>query len=225
MFEKFKMKNSIVIFGLILFSSYLWGQNTKGTVKPASTPITIKWADYLAGDFSFTKKWSYPEGVYKNEYGQLSCDGLCPPEIDAMKDSTGRIYANSLQAFYAIIDTTHQAHSIECEARCYEYDGTDFIEVNRLSNNSFHCFTLTSISTHCSLNIDIVRDSCYATIDLNSIDTSGNEIFYCKNGNITIDKNLWKEGIMKAVFSFNFENKGNPKEPVYWKGKIYARLN
>ena len=92
-------------------------------------------------------------------------------------------------------------------------------------NDSFHCFTLTSISTYCSLNIDILRDSCYATIDLNSIDTSGSEIIYCTKGNITIDKNLWKEGIMKAVFSFNFENKGNPKEPIYWKGKIYARMN
>ena len=93
------MKNSIVIFVLVLFSSYLWGQNTKGTVKSTATPILIKWVENLAGDFSFIKKWSYPEGVYKNEYGQLSCDGLCPPEIDAMKDSTGRIYADSLRAF------------------------------------------------------------------------------------------------------------------------------
>jgi len=225
MFEKFRMKSSIAVFGLILFSSYLCGQNTKGTVKSASTPIIIKWVENLAGDFSFTKKWSYLEGVYKNEYGQLSCDGLCPPEIDAMIDSTGRIYADSLQAFYAIIDTTHQSYSIQCEARIYEYNGTNFIEVNRLNNDRFHCFTLTTISTHCSLSINIVRDSCFATIDLNSIDKSGSEIFYCTLGNISIDKNLWKAGIMKAVFSFNFENKGNPKEPIYWKGKIYARMN
>jgi len=219
------MKNSILIFGFILFNSYLWGQNTKETVKSASIPITIKWVDHLSGDFSFTKKWSYPEGVFRNEYGQLSCDGLCPPEIDAMKDSTGRIYADSLRAFYEIIDTTHQSHTIQCEARCYEYNGTDFIEVNRLSKERFHCFTLTTISTNCSLNIDILRDSCYATIDLNSIEKSGSEIFYCTNGNITMDKNLLKKGIMKAVFSFNFENKENPKEPIYWKGKVYARMN
>ena len=217
-------KNSILIFGLILFGFYFWGQHTKETVKADSTPIIIKWVENLPGDFSFTNNWSYPEGVYKNEYGQLSCDGLCPPEIDAMIDSTGRIYADSLHAFYAIIDTTHQSYSIQCEARIYEYNGTNFIEVNRLSNDSFHCFTLTTISTHCSLNIDILRDSCYAIIDLNSIDTSGSEIFYCKNGNITIDKNLWKAGIMKAVFSFNFENKENLKEPIYWKGKIYSRI-
>ena len=64
------MKNIVIIFGLIFFSSYLWGQNTKGTIKSASIPITIEWVDNLSGDFSFTNNWSYPEGVYKNEYGQ-----------------------------------------------------------------------------------------------------------------------------------------------------------
>ena len=49
------MKNSIVIFVLVLFSSYLWGQNTKGTVKSTATPILIKWVENLAGDFSFIK--------------------------------------------------------------------------------------------------------------------------------------------------------------------------
>ena len=32
------------------------------------------------GDFSFKNKWSYPEGVDKNKYGQLICDGLCSSE-------------------------------------------------------------------------------------------------------------------------------------------------
>lgn len=43
--------------------------------------------------------------------------------------------------------------------------------------------------------------------------------------NISIDKKLWKEGIMKAVFSFDFEHKENPKEPIYWKGRIYSKIN
>ena len=29
----------------------------------------------LTGDFSFKDNWSYPEGVYWNEFGQLSCEG------------------------------------------------------------------------------------------------------------------------------------------------------
>jgi hypothetical protein len=218
------MKNSVIIFGLILFSSYLWGQNTKGTVRSASIPVTIEWVDNLAGDFSFTNNWSYPEGVFKNEYGQLSCDGLCPPEIDAMKDSTGRIYEDSLQAFYKIIDTIHQTHSIQCEAWCYEWAGTDFIEVFRKNKDSINCFTMTGIATHCSLQLDIIKNTCYATIDLNSIVQGGDAKYYCTDGYITIDEKLWKEGIMKAEFSFNFEHIENPKKPIYWKGKIHTKI-
>lgn len=218
------MKNSIVFFSLIIFISHLWGQNSKESVKATSIPVLINWINQLPGDFSFTQNWSYPEGIYQNEYGQLSCDGFCPPEIEAMKDSTGRIYEDSLHAYYEIIDTTHQVHSIQCEAWCYEYNGTDFMEVNRTGNDSFHCFTLTGISTHCSLNLDIKHDSCLATIELNCTNQPDNVIFYCTKGNISIDKNRWKEGIMKAVFSFDFENKMRPKKPFYWKGKIYAKI-
>ncbi len=218
------MRNRIITYGLILFSSYLWAQNTIGNVKIASVPITIKWVDKLSGNFSFTNNWSYPEGVYKNEYGQLSCDGLCPPEIDAMKDSTGRIYEDSLQAFYKIIDTTHQKHSIQCKAWCYEWVGTDFIEVFRKNKDSVNCFTMTGIATHCSLLIDIIESTCHAAIDLNSIVQGADSKYYCTNGYITIDKRLWKEGIMKAKFSFNFGHNENLKKPIYWKGKIYAKI-
>jgi len=218
------MKNSVLIFGLIFISFYLWGQNSKGTVKSASLPITIKWVDNLQGDFSFANNWSYPEGVYKNEFGQISCDGLCPDEIEVMKDSTGRIYEDSLHVFYEFIDTTHQMHSIQCEAWCYEWAGTDFIEVFRKNEKSVNCFTMTGIDTHCSLNIEILGDTCYVLIDLKSIDQGGDAIFYCTSGYITIDKKYWHEGIMKAEFSFNFEHIENPKKPIYWKGKIYAKI-
>lgn len=218
------MKNSVLIFGLIFISFYLWGQNSKGTVKSASLPINIKWVDNLQGDFSFTNNWSYPEGVYKNEYGQLSCDGNCPPEIDAMKDSTGRIYEDSLRAFYKIIDTTRQTHSFQSEAWVYEWEGTDFIEVLRKSKDSIHCSTMTGNATHCSLILEIKKNYCYASIDLISIVPGGNSKYYCTDGNITVDKKLWKEGVMKAEFSFNFGHLENPKRPIFWKGKIYAKI-
>ena len=78
------MKTIIVFYCLLIFSSHLCGQNTKGPVRTSSIPVLINWVDQLSGDFSFTKIWSYPEGIYKNEYGQISCDGFCPPEIDTM---------------------------------------------------------------------------------------------------------------------------------------------
>ncbi|MCK9450492.1 MAG: hypothetical protein M0Q90_02285 [Bacteroidales bacterium] len=218
------MKNSIITFVLLLFSSYLCRHYTKEPIKSASIPITIKWVDQLSGDFSFANNWSYPEAVYKNEYGQLSCDGLCPPEIEAMKDSTGRIYADSLQAFYKIIDTTHQMHSIQCEAWCYEWAGTDFIEVFRQNKDSVSCFTIANIATHCSLHLDIIMNTCYAFIDLKSLDQSSDTKYYCTNGYIIIDKNSWEKGLMKAEFSFNFDNHENPEKPIYWKAKIFAKI-
>lgn len=218
------MKNRVITFCLILFGSFVISQNLIGKDKTTSTPIEVNWADNLSGDFSFANSWSYPEGIYKNEYGQISCDGFCPTEIEAMKDSKGRIYADSLQAFYEIIDTTHQMHSIQCEAWCYEWAGTDFIEVFRINEDSVKCFTMTGVESHCSLRIDVIGNTCYAAIDLKSIDPKGDAVYYCTKGNIAINKKLWEEGFMMAEFSFNFEHIENPKKPIYWKGKIYTKI-
>ena len=103
--------------------------------------IPVKWVENIPGDFSFADDWSYPDGIYKNYFGQISCDGFSPNEIEVMKDNTGRIYEDSLHAFYEIIDTTYQMHSIQCEAWCYEWAGTDVIEVFRKSKDSIYCFT------------------------------------------------------------------------------------
>ncbi len=119
----------------------------------------------------------------------------------------------------------HLFHTIDCEAWCYEYDGTRNIEVNRLSNNSFHCFTRQNASTHCSLELEILQDSCFATIVLNSVSPGGRITFYCTKGTLLIDRKLMKKGKLKVVFSFDFENKENPEQPIFWKGRIYARIN
>jgi hypothetical protein len=101
--------------------------------KVKSGEIDIRWAKNLTGDFSFMKNWDYPEGVYKNEFGQLSCDGVCPPEIDRMKDDNGKIYEDSLNAFYKLVDTTHQFHSINSDAWTYEWAGTNFATAKRIN--------------------------------------------------------------------------------------------
>jgi hypothetical protein len=210
---------------VIFFCSLLLGANLSiGQSKTAVMPVNIKWVTSVKGDFSFVKKWSYPEGVERNEYGQLSCDGFCPQEVYAMIDSTGKIIRDSLAAFYKIVDTSHQLHSIECKAWCYEWAGTDFIEAIHKTADTVYCYTLLNAATHCSLQINIVGNSCFASIDLNSIVNGGSAKYNCTNGYITIDKILWEKGIVKAVFSFNFEHKENPKKPIYWKGKIFTKM-
>ena len=219
------MKSPIIIRALLCINlcSFVFIQYSSSQI--TSKPVKIVWVTHLKGDFSFTKKWSYPEGVYKNEYGQLSCDGLCPPEIDNMKDDRGKIYEDSLRAFYKYVDTAHLQHTISSDAWCYEWAGTNFIDVYRMSNDMVFCKTLTNVATHCSLELTIKDDNCVVVIDLASIVAGGNAKFYCTNGNIIIDKDLWKQGILKATFNLNFGHQENPKKPIYWKGKIYSKIN
>lgn len=90
------------------------------------------WREHLSDDFSFIEQWDYTEGVYQNEFGQLTCDGLCPPETDGMKDEKGMILVDSLTAFYQLVDTMHQFHTIQSDAWCYEWAGTNFATALKL---------------------------------------------------------------------------------------------
>lgn len=211
------MKRLILTGCLFLIAAHLFGQS-----KPR--PIKIKWAQDIQGNFSFKNNWSYPEGIIRNQYGQLTCDGFCPPEAEAMMDSTGKILKDSIAAFYGLVDTVHQSHTIECKAWCYEWAGTDFINAVRKSADSVYCYTLLNATTHCSLQLDIAGDNCYAVIDLSSVADGNNIKYHCNNGYISIDKTLWDSGILKAAFDFSFEHKENPKQRMYWKGKIYSKI-
>jgi len=190
-----------------------------------STPIKIKWVSSIKEDFSFRHKWSYPEGIYKNAYGQLSCDGLCPDGIENMKDSKGKIIKDSIKAFYKIVDTSHLRHSILSTAWCYEWAGTDFIEATTKTGDTVFLSTVLNAATHCSLRLSITGDHCYPLIDLVSIIGRGGAVYYCTGGSITIDKVLWQKGIVKAIFSFNFKHEEDPAKPMFWRGRIYQYIN
>jgi hypothetical protein len=217
------LKTNIRYLLLLLITIPSLGFTTDSNA-PKSCPIRIQWVDTLQGDFSFTKNWNYPEGVYRNDFGQLDCDGMCPDEIEAMKDSNGKIYPASLKRFYKLLDTTHQFHSIACEAWCYEWAGTDFITSVKSDNNRIICTTQTTAATHCSLILEIINDTCIPRIELTSIAAPGLKIYAGKSGSITIDKTLWKKGIMKAEFNFDFNNTSEPGRKIFWKGKIHTLL-
>jgi len=184
--------------------------------------IQIQWAKNISGDFSFKDHWSYPEGIFINEFGQLYCDGLCPPEIVNMIDAEGRIIADSLEAFYNLIDTTHYYHSINSESNAYEWAGTDFISVKRMNKDTVICYTQNNAATHSSLNLIITENTVKPTIILNSVFLIETQIFTCIKGKMVIDKDLWKKGVLKAAFSFDFEDIERLDNPLYWKGEIYS---
>jgi hypothetical protein len=166
---------------------------------------------------------AYPESVYINEFGQVSCDGFCPPETDKMKDKNGRIYEDSLKSYYNLIDTTHLFHSIKSEAWAYEWGETDFITAERTNKDTVICFTQNNAATHSSLNLIITKSTVNPTIVLNSIFNNDIKTYNCKNGEMLIDKNLWKKGILKATFNFEFFNLES-SDKMYWKGSIYTDI-
>ncbi|MBC7554178.1 MAG: hypothetical protein H7257_09380 [Taibaiella sp.] len=232
-----------------------WSLALSGKVKARKlakmAPVCIKWVSELKGDFSFKNKWNYPEGIDRNDIGQLICDGICPEGVQEMQDSMGRIYPDSMAAFYALVDTTHLFRSIDCTAWCYEWGGTDYIQVmlkrgNALkqptqkdncivkrqgikisSNDTVFCSTTATASTHCNLEIVMHSDSCWASIQLKSINSNGNsageEQFFCSKGYINIDHFLFVKGILKAEFSFTFEH-NRKSEKMYWRGRIYQQM-
>lgn len=213
------MKNLFKLLLIIITVSGQWI-----TAQSNGCKITIRWTDHLNGDFSFKDNWSYPEGVYRNQYGQLSCDGLCPPEIYEMKDENGKIKKEYLTAFYLLVDTTHQYHSIQSEAYTYEWAGTDFIRAERINKDSVICETFNNAGTHSSLQLLITQNQVEAAIKLTSIILSGSGTFACKEGTMTIDRIYWQKGILKAAFDLTFDHQMNNKKFMWWKGLIYAKI-
>lgn len=216
-----KLINKTLIL-LMVISPFGFTCDTKNIEK--DTVIIIQWIENLSGDFNFRTKWSYPEGTYKNQFGQLSCDGFCPEGTESMKNSEGKIYNDSLTKFYQLVDTTHQFHSISCEAWCYEWAGTDYITTKQTNKNKIVCSTHLNSGTHSQLIFEINNDTCFPRIELNSISSPRLKTFYCQGGFIKIDGNLWEKGILKAVFDFNFNNTDEPDRKIYWRGKIYTMI-
>jgi len=217
------MKNFFVYIFLLAGLVSCGPNNDRGeSLQPGE--IKINWADNLQGDFSFSRNWDYPEGVYKNDFGQLSCDGFCPSGTDRMKDETGKIFEDSLEAFYKLVDTTHQFYSIKSDAWCYEWAGTNFATATK-SKDTVFCFTHNNAATHSRLNLIITGNRCTPLIKLSSIAGPGETRTYlCNGGQIEIDRNLYDKGILKAKFDFTFDHKENPAKPMFWKGEIYTEI-
>jgi len=192
--------------------------------KKDSEGIDIEWVDGLPGDYSFVNNWDYGENIYKNEFGELVCDGLCDPLIEDMLENNGKIIPDSVERYYQLVDTTHYYRTIESESDFYEWLGTDYVEVERYPDNTVRCHTMYSVSTHCSLQMTITGDKCIPQVKLISVALPGTELFNCKDGFIKIDRPLWEKGILKAEFYFTFDDSSNPVENLWWKGKIYSQI-
>lgn len=191
----------------------------------SKTSYEIYWVDNFKEDFSFRKNWSYNENVFKNEIGQLVCDGYCPENLNGMRDSKGHIYPDSISKYYELFDTTHFYHSLLCESTCSEFAGSDYIFVKKGSADTLFCRTAGTVSTHCSLSLTITKTHVFPMAELNSIMMDkGLQYYEPKRGVMEIDKIAWENGVLKALFEFEFHDPENPKTPIEWRGKIYSLI-
>lgn len=180
----------------------------------------VIWVDEIGDDFSFAEEWSYPEGVYVNDFGQLSCDGFCPEGIENMKDEHGRIYDDSLNAFYQLVDTTHLYHTFQSETSVPGFGESRFMTAKLQGDEMLSCQSENNVSTHTSLNLIIPRrGKCVPIVIQNKISSgSGFNIMEYVDGDIIIDQSQWNQGILKAKFDYTFKN--NRNETFFWRGKI-----
>lgn len=190
----------------------------------AKNPLKINWVQEMPGNFSFRHKWSYPENIFRNKYGQLICDGNCPSRADGMRNAKGKIFKDSLEVYYQLIDTSHQYHALESKCNCGEWPGEHFIQVQRTVGDTIECFTKGSVSTHCLFKMTIVGDDCYPQLKLNSIVPNSDVVYQFKDGYMLIDQNLWQKGILQANFRFIFTNPKRPEKDIYWSGKMYKEI-
>lgn len=211
------LKTSYTILSLILISFALKDKSNEQKNK-----LPIIWVDSFQDDFSFRNNWSYKEGIYTNNYGQLSCDWFCPEGVEQMKIN-GKIIDDSLTSFYELVDTTHYFHSLKSEAIQYEYAGCDYIHCYKKDDEIIGATDIT-ISTHSTLNLKIEKDSLEAWIIYNSITNMGERKFPLIKGNISIEKKSLKNGIIKAKFDFTFNNILDKEQELTWSGLIYSKI-
>jgi hypothetical protein len=192
---------------------------------PPNKAIPIQMVDEIDADFSFTENWDYEIGVYKNYYGQLSCDGFCPEETDAMKVD-GKIIEDSLTAFYELVDTSHLHHTMESEATMYEWIECNYIYIKRDSNDRIIAETGITPATHSTLHFEIDNGRAKVWAHYNSISTLKPRNFPLKSGFIKVEKQAYESDTFKAQFDLTFSNtlESDPDFELAWKGLIFASI-
>ncbi|PHR28237.1 MAG: hypothetical protein COA38_12370 [Fluviicola sp.] len=193
-----------------------------------TTQVSWNWVRQMDNDFSFVEKWEYDEGIYVNKWGQLSCDGLCPIEIDVLKDEQGRIIDDSLSKFYSIIDTTHRYFTHEGIVRAYEFDACNHVYAKK-HDYRIHLQTKVGIATHTSLHIEFFPDPgskipFRAYLIYNSIRDQAPKKYFATNGTIDISSEALYNGMIQMSFDLEFELDEDDLLPQTWKGKILLSL-
>lgn len=183
--------------------------------------IKIDWKMKVDGDFSFTEKWEYPEGIVRNQFGQLVGNDSLFVWSNVLRDEAGKLLASSFDQYYSRYDTTHQFHTMSSETNVYndEHFPPRSIGIKQLHDSTYLAIAEHPLSMQPQLTIAFDDKYCQAWLSI------GMEKYRALEGNIEMDRVVWYKGIGKGKFNFVFENPSEPDKPIYWKGKFCARVH
>lgn len=205
----------IISLGFLLKSSSKTVEN--------DTVIIIEWFNNLKGDFSFASKWSFAENIGLNKAQQIACLKNCSERVQKMMNEEGLILSDSTDAYYKIVDSTRKYHSLESRSTLSDWKPANFIRVRKYGNFIIEGSVLADSLSKCSVFFRI-KDNFLTAWAYHKLDDGKSKIFRLSGGKISLDYAAFSKGIFKATFSFSFENEVNSLKPLYWSGKIDAKI-
>ena len=184
--------------------------------------ILISQFDDLKGDFSFSNKWEYAEGIELNDYQQIICS-KCPSRAGKMLDRRRKIASDSMDIFYTLIDSTRHYYSLDSRCSLTDMRDVKFISVKKYGDFSLEGMAKSNDSSNCSLFFRIKDDYIISWIYVKSKNNES-EIYPMKDGKFFLDQGAFDKGILKANFSFVYYNKKNSLKALFWSGKMNAHI-
>lgn len=204
----------------VLFGCFL---NSSSNIPEDEIRIEISWFTNLKGNFLFTSKWSYAANVGLNDAHQIACLQNCSERVQKMMNEEGLILSDSTDAYYKIVDSTRKYHTLESRSTLSDWKPANFIRVRKYGNFIIEGSVLADSLSKCSVFFRI-KDNFLTAWAYHKLDDGKSKIFRLSGGKISLDYAAFSKGIFKATFSFSFENEVNSLKPLYWSGKIYAKI-
>jgi len=206
-----------IIFFLIFFS-------TSSIQKREDTGVSIQisWFSELKGDFTFANEWEYAPNIEENEFDQIICTE-CPSRAKKMINRNGRIIADSLSAYYKLVDSTR--HYRNLQARCTAYDWTEAktIYVRKYGDFILEGHTENDSTSNSRIFFRIKDNLLTAWIFYKKNGVT--KIYPMTGGKFFADSREFAQGTLKATFSFTFLNENNSIKALYFSGKMLAKIH
>jgi hypothetical protein len=221
---KINRKSSLKRFSILLLCISLWLLlNSSSIIKKDDIQIEISWFTNLKGNFSFASKWSYASNVGLNDAQQIACLQNCSDRVQKMMNEDGLIISDSTDAYYQIVDSTRKYHTLESRSTLYDWKPSNFIRVRKYGNFTIEGSVIPDSNSKCSMFFRI-KDNYLTAWAYHKPDKGSSKIYRLNGGKIFLDDAAFAKGIFKGTFSFTFENDINSLKPLFWSGKIQAKI-